>query len=437
MQYPEAYATKFSLIFLHTDHTGMADRRHPAVGDRLCSREDLTASFGKHTKAAQAARLPAPLTEAVLCEARKELSEGARGSLEQCVACYSTHRMSAADLLSCIKMMAPLSKTFTVLFQTPAKPSTPAPNATLNVVEEEETDDMSCMFVLSRASTEISQDCGEQASPDDMTVLMAMGGVSVMPAPAQPAPWEREKNELLERYNRLVLFDQLIDSKMQELRFDRLIESKTREEQCAMPVKSPAPQTPPQKERHHGLMASQALAKLIDLKMQLKMKADTSLCQSTNSAKSDTPFAFPQRQPMPTRGKVTLKGVATQVKGTDAVLSLSGGSLSLVVVGGGGGEENQTLLSMPFSCVLLEPVLHHDTCIHLKAKMKKNSSAGACDTVVIVLPSRSIRDMWLVASSEMDIKIEKWRVPDHMSSDTTLEKPFLKSTGVPPVRWLC
>jgi len=392
---------------------GMADCRHPTVREWLGSSEE---------KVAQETQLPFPLTVAVLCEAQKELSHGARGLLEQCMACYSTQRMSADDLLSCIKMMAPLSKTFTALFRTPAKPSAPAPSATLDVVEEEETDDMSCLFVLSRASTEIAEDCGEEASPDDMTVLMAMSGVSIMPAPAQPAPWEREKSELLERYNRLVLFDQLIDSKMQELRFDRLIESKTREQQCAMPVKFPAPKTLPQKERHHGLMASQALAELIDLKMQLQMNAHA---------------PFPKRHHMPTKGKVTLKGVATQAKGTDAVLSLSGGSLSLVVVGGGGGELDQTLLSMPFSCVLLEPVLHHDTCIHLKAKMKKKSSAGACDTVVIVLPSRSIRDMWLAASSEMDIKIEKWRVPDHMSSETTLEKPFLNSTVVPPVRWLC
>ena len=85
--------------------------------------------------------------------------------------------------------------------------------------------------------------------------------------------------------------------------------------------------------------------------------------------------------------KVTLKGVVTQAKGIDAVLGLSGGNLSLVVVGGGGRDLDQTLLTMPFSCVLLEPVPHHDTCIYLKVEMGTNSSAGACDTIVIILPS--------------------------------------------------
>ena len=214
---------------------GMADRRHPEVGDRFCSSEDFTASvWARKTNAAQQSWLPAPLTQAVLCEAQKELSQGACGALEQCVACYNTQRMSASDLLSCVQMMAPLSKTFAALFRKPAKLSALAPSTMLDVVEEEVSDDMPGLFVLSRAPTDLAEECGDEASPDDMAILMAISGVPIMPAPAQPTPWEREKSELLEHYKRLVLFDKLVDSKIQELQFERLIETKTQEQQKMM-----------------------------------------------------------------------------------------------------------------------------------------------------------------------------------------------------------
>jgi len=45
---------------------------------------------------------------------------------------------------------------------------------------------------------------------------------------------------------------------------------------------------------------------------------------------------------------------------------------------------------MPFSCVLYEPVPQYDTCMYLKVDMGENSSAGACDTIVIILPSRRV-----------------------------------------------
>jgi len=161
-----------------------------------------------------------------------------------------------------------------------------------------------------------------------------------------------------------------------------------------MPVQCPTPKTPHKKE-HHSLGASQELAELIDMKMQVQMKSDTSLSKGTNSAYSDPPLVSPDQgrgRPRlgPTMVKVTLKGVATQAKGIDAVLDLSGGSLSLVVVGGGGRDLDQTLLTMPFSCILYEPVPQYDTCMYLKVDMGENSSAGACDTIVIILPSRRV-----------------------------------------------
>jgi len=51
-------------------------------------------SFGVNKK--QSAELPAPLTEAIVCNARAELSQGEWGSLEQYIACYVSQRMSAA-----------------------------------------------------------------------------------------------------------------------------------------------------------------------------------------------------------------------------------------------------------------------------------------------------------------------------------------------------
>ena len=99
-------------------------------------------------------------------------------------------------------------------------------------------------------------------------------------------------------------------------------------------------------------------------------------------------------------GHVMLKSLVTQATGDDAVLSLSDSKLSLV----GGAELDQTLLRMPFLHVILEPVPGHNNCIHFKTTKKKDNTTG----VIIVLPSRSIRDEWLVASSRMDIKTENW-----------------------------
>jgi len=131
----------------------------------------------------------------------------------------------------------------------------------------------------------------------------------------------------------------------------------------------------------------------------------------------------------PVKGQVTLKGVATGAKTAPAVLSLSAaGKLSLV----GGAELHQTLLSIPFSHVLLELVPDHDNCIHLKANKEHDDTAG----VIIVLPTRSIRDLWLSTSSHMGIRIDNWSASPDMSRDWTPERPLCATGTLPLVRWL-
>jgi len=124
-------------------------------------------------------------------------------------------------------------------------------------------------------------------------------------------------------------------------------------------------------------------------------------------------------------GHVMLKSLVTQATGDDAVLSLSDSKLSLV----GGAELDQTLLSIPFSHVVLEPVPCHDNCILFKTSKKNDKPSG----VTIVLPSRSIRDDWLAASSSMNIKIEKWRTTLGMSC---VEKPLNSTGAIQVIRWL-
>jgi len=506
--------------------------------ERLCSSDDYDSSFDARKKQA-AAQLPAPLTEAIVRNARAELSQGEWGLLEQCIACYTSQRMSTADLLSCAKTMAPRSMTLAEVF---GKSAAPQPIELLD--DEASADDMASLLVLSRAST--TEDLGEEASLDDMAELMAMSGMStLLPAPAEPEPTAKplktqrppadtmcrlteqrellerynqlvhfgqwiekqmvfsddteehlddipamsalpatsepapttntlskqsppadtlrqcmEQRELLERYNRLVHLGQLMESKIQELRFDRRIQSQMQEAQMQMtsshdtedpmtmsdvpimfdsaqptlkcktpprsgtqqsrlstiyeeepvpvvplrilaPAKAPEMQrpTPIQLLRQSKKMRAKqdnqghqndnkgmgVLAELIELKKQLQTK------MSVADEKESGQYY---------KGHVTLKNLATQAKGEDAILSLSDGNLSLV----GGAELDQTLLSMSFSHVLLGTVPGHDNCIHFKTTKKKEKTDG----VIIVLPSRSIRDEWLAASSSMDIKIEKW-----------------------------
>ena len=191
--------------------------------ERLCSSDDSESNFDARKKQA-AAQLPAPLTEAMVRSARAELSQGERDLLEQCITCYNSQRMSAADLLSCAKTMAPHSETLAELFRKSA-----APQSIELLDDEASADDMASLFVLSRAST--TEDLGEEASLDDMAELMAMSGKStLLPAPAEPEPTTKpletqrppadtmckltEQRELLERYNRLVHFGQWIEKQM-------------------------------------------------------------------------------------------------------------------------------------------------------------------------------------------------------------------------------
>eukprot|EP00277_Geminigera_cryophila_P019351 CAMPEP_0179437548 /NCGR_PEP_ID=MMETSP0799-20121207/21425_1 /TAXON_ID=46947 /ORGANISM="Geminigera cryophila, Strain CCMP2564" /LENGTH=324 /DNA_ID=CAMNT_0021218563 /DNA_START=81 /DNA_END=1055 /DNA_ORIENTATION=+ len=96
--------------------------------------------------------LPSPLTEIIVQNAMAELSQGACGSLDQCIACYRAKTMSAEDMLTCAKMMAPLSKTFAALFQKLdlAQPSAgPAASESPDAGEEASADDMAFLFALS------------------------------------------------------------------------------------------------------------------------------------------------------------------------------------------------------------------------------------------------------------------------------------------------
>jgi hypothetical protein len=149
-------------------------------------------------------------------------------------------------------------------------------------------------------------------------------------------------------------------------------------------------------EQHNNNKAMEMLAELIELKKELQMKMSVSDAMESGRYH---------------KGRVTLKTLATQAKGEDAILRLSDGNLSLV----GGANLDQTLLSMPFSHVLLGPVPDHDNCIHFKTTKKNDNTAG----LIIVLPSLSIRDKWLAVSFSMDIKVEKWRTTSGMSRESS------------------
>ena len=429
--------------------------------ERLCSSDDYESNFDARKKQA-AAQLPAPLTEAIVRSARAELSQGEWGLLEQCIACYGSQRMSASDLRSCAKTMAPRSKTLAEVFGKHAAPAVVLPE------DAASADDMASLFVLSRAST--AEDLGEEASLDDMAELMAMSVMStLLPAPAEPKPTTKplelqrppvdtmckltEQRELLERYNQLVHFGQWIEKQMvfsvdtvellddipamsenaqpqsnrktppgtqprsytQRSRLWTVYEdpeelvpvapmgiqapTKASETQCPTPIQllrqSREIRGKQDNQEHYKDTTSiGVLAELIELKKQLQTKM--SLADEKESGQCY-------------KGHVTLKSLATHAKGEDAILSLSDGKLSLV----GGADLNQTLLSMPCSHVVLEPVPGHDNYIHFKTTKKNDKTAG----VIIVLPSRSIRDEWLAASSSMDIKIEKWRNNSGISHD--------------------
>jgi len=419
--------------------------------DRLCSSDDYESNFDARKNQA-AAQLPAPLTEAIVRNARAELSQGEWGSLEQCIACYGSQSMSASDLLFCAKTMAPRSKTLAEVFGKHAPPAVALPE------DAASADDMASLFALSRAPT--TEDLGEEASLDDMAELMAMSGMSALPAPAEPAPTTKplktqrppadtmcrltEQRELLERYNQLVHFDQWIEKQMvfsddTEEPLDDI--PAMSEHAQPKPNRKTPPRTPPgsytQRSRLWTVYEdSEELVPVAPMGIQAPTKASETqrptpiqlLRQSTEiRAKHDNQEHYNDNTSMGVlaelielkkqlqtkmsladekesgqyyKGHVTLKSLATQAKGEDAVLSLSDGNLSLV----GGADLNQTLLSMPCSHVVLEPVPGHDNCIHFKTTKKNDKTAG----VIIVLPSRSIRDEWLAASSSMDIKIEKW-----------------------------
>jgi len=360
--------------------------------------------------------------------------------------------------------------------------------------EEASADDIACLFALSRA--QMAQDLGEEASSDDAlepTTCDTSNMLAPEPAPTKPLEMQvptaeklchlTEQRELLERFNRLVLFDQLIQSKIQkqkkietsdmaepmgmndmpeisssaqptpqckttprttlqpEIRRSSLRLKTFREEEPVpvVPSRIRAPTQPSETQRptpvqllrqqketrakqetqeHHidtKLMG--VLAGLIELKDQLQMQLQTKMTNTKASLESLT-------SGLQHKGHVILKSLATQAKGDDAVLSLSDGKLSLV----GGAELDQTLLSMPFSHIVLEPVPCHDNCIHFKTTKKNDKTAG----VIIVLPSRSIRDDWLAASSSMNIKIEKWRSTLGVSCDCTLNS----SGALQVIRWL-
>jgi len=142
-------------------------------------------------------------------------------------------------------------------------------------------------------------------------------------------------------------------------------------------------QTKQDNQDHHNDTEGMGVqAEQIELKKQLKMKM---------SVAEENDFGQYYK------GHVTLKSLATEANGEDAILSLSDDYLSLV----GGADLDQMILSMPCSHVVLQPVPGHDNCIHFKTSQKNDKTAG----LIIVLPSRLIRDKWLAASCSMDIKI--------------------------------
>jgi len=232
---------------------------------RLCSRGDFESSFDERKKQA-AAQLPTPLTEAIVRSARAELSQGERGSLEQCIACYGGQRMSAVDLLSFVKTMAPRSTTLAGLFR---KPVAPAP---VELDEGASADDMACLFELSRAMT--VEDFSEKALSDDMLELMK-SGTSDLPAPAKHTPTkplatqrpaldilrqQKEQRELLERYNRLVHFDQLIESKIQDQK--KVASSDDTAE--------PMPRTPPRSETRRSSLQFETVRQKIPVPLRIQ-----------------------------------------------------------------------------------------------------------------------------------------------------------------------
>ena len=250
---------------------------------------------------------------------------------------------------------------------------------------------------------------------------------------------QTEQRELLERYNRLVHLDQLIQLKMQEAEKQMTSSGETEGPVSTtnMPAMSDDAQPtlkckiPPRFETQRsrlwtiheeepvsvaplhirGITRSSETQRptLVQLLRQLKEIQAKQDNQEHNNTKRMGALAKPKTKMLAAndeesgqyfKGHVTLKSLVTQVKGKEAILSLSNGHLSLV----GGPELDQTLLRMPFSHVIFEPVPGHNNCIHFKTNKKKDNTTG----VIIVLPSRSIRDEWLVASSRMDIKTENW-----------------------------
>jgi len=282
-----------------------------------------------------------------------------------------------------------------------------------------------------------------------------------------------EQGELLERYNRLVHWDQLMESKLQNLRLDRLIELKIQEvvqmtsseepmlvamnDMPAMPdsaqpmPKCKNPEPPPRSEtqrsrlwtiyeeepvpvaslRIRGLIKPSKPQRptpieLLRQSTEIRAKQDNQLQEYHNDTRAKRMGVL--TKPIELKKKLQMKtSMADEeepgryFKGHVTLKSwatqdkgedaiLSLSDGNLSLVGG--AELDKTLLSMSFLQVILGPVAGHDNCIHINTTKKKDNTAG----VIIVLPSRSIPDEWFAASSSMEIKIQNWRTTPDMSA---------------------
>jgi len=276
---------------------------------------------------------------------------------------------------------------------------------------------MAELFALSRAPTATSQDLGEAASVDDMAELMAMAG---MFTPAEPTPKCNTPPQTPPALSRLpsLLW------KVPENEEIPAAPLRIRKEECQAHIRL----------THKERLATQEIVERRGVIESLPNSWPQPDPDADADAEADEIVKALKRSASglkhrPVKGQVALKGVATQAETISAVLTLSaGGNLSLV----GGAELDEEFLSMPFSHVLLEPVPDHDNCIHLKAKKKNDDTAG----IIIVLPTSSIRDLWLTVSKGMKIKIDKWRYSPDMSRDWTPERPLSANGALPLARWL-
>jgi hypothetical protein len=141
----------------------------------------------------------------------------------------------------------------------------------------------------------------------------------------------------------------------------------------------------------------------------------------------------------PTRGHITLKSRVSHAQGMAALLCVSQGCVSVV----GGADLDETLLcAVPSSHVVVEPVSY---CSNFGFYIATTIDLDNSGTVFILLPTRSARDRWLAALSDMGVEVKGCNdgvgepghpLSLHWSRALKDEWPLCNSGTLPLIRWL-